>query len=75
MVVPTDSRNGCVVMYNGTEVNYLDHEIRETNYINSGTKFVIQWIPGHVTINGNELADECAEIGSKLTETQRVMIR
>lgn len=48
------------------------HEIKSSiaSITKAGTEIVLQWIPGHTGIHGNEMADFLAKKGTKISQTK-----
>jgi ribonuclease HI len=70
MVVFTDSDTSLNLINRLTFSVELEHLVEAIRALISqlqynGTKFSIRWVPGHVGILGNELADRCADHGAR----------
>lgn len=63
VVIFTDSMSGCRWIERGLRNNYLVHAIRDEAQQMPDRSVVIQWIPSHVGIGGNNEADELANRG------------
>ena len=58
----TDSQSLCMALLNNNE--NLDKMRRKINTMQP--RPIIQWIPGHCNIPGNDLADSCAKLAGSL---------
>lgn len=74
LVILTDSITGCKWTKSGLQNNYLVHLIREQIERMYDKDFIIQWIPSHVGIHGNEEADDYANRGCYLDVTSPLKI-
>ena len=63
VVILTDSQSGCMALIENNIENYLVQQFYSTISYNSLQKVVVQWIPGHINIIGNDRADEAAKLG------------
>nr|XP_029719211.1 uncharacterized protein LOC115261527 [Aedes albopictus] len=61
-VIFTDSMSACEMIRNGRTVdnNYLIGEIYKDFLNNTENSIKVQWIPSHIGIHGNEVADQLA---------------
>ena len=62
VVFLTDSRSALDALYNQSE----PHRSRILHSIIEDRRVVLQWIPAHCGINGNEMADELANKGAAM---------
>ena len=60
----TDSRSALDALYNQSE----PHLSRTLHSILEERRVVLQWIPAHCVINGNEMADKLAKKGAAMTQ-------
>ena len=67
IMICTDSLSLCMAM---KSLNPETDEIRETLQLHTGN-IVMQWVPGHSNIPGNDLADNAAKRATNLLETPR----
>lgn len=64
IVILTDSRSACDSLLNSMnnkDCKYLENKILELICDNYNKNFVIQWVPAHVNVYGNEKADAAAK--------------
>lgn len=62
-VVFTDSKSVCMMLEDAAEENAGPAIIAEILHIAHQYGTAIQWIPSHVAIQGNEVADGLAKLG------------
>lgn len=60
VVILTDSLSSCKLLRNGSSNNYIVHLLREQIQRISGKEFILQCIPSHVGVEGNDQADDFA---------------
>lgn len=63
IAILTDSQSSCMALINNTIENYLVQQFNTIVSCNNLQKIIIQWIPGHIDIVGNDRADEAAKLG------------
>ena len=75
ITIMTDSQAAIRALEN---VNTKSHTVKmvkdHLNRIGKDYKISLQWVKAHVGIQGNEIADQAAKTGSKLTKTFKVPI-
>lgn len=74
VVILTDSLVGCKLISNCPRDNYIVHLIRDQIDRMLDKQFMIQWIPSHVGIHGNEEADDFAMRGCFLETVYPLLI-
>ncbi|KAG4079431.1 hypothetical protein HA402_015681 [Bradysia odoriphaga] len=74
VVILTDSLNACNWIAEGPRNNYLVHLIREQISRLKDTNFILQWIPSHIGLEGNDQADDFANRGCYLEQTSSLKI-
>ncbi|XP_055590657.1 uncharacterized protein LOC129742739 [Uranotaenia lowii] len=62
-VIYTDSKTSCLMLQNAQDLKEDENILIEILRICSSHQIAIQWIPSHVSINGNEIADGLAKHG------------
>nr|XP_029732488.1 uncharacterized protein LOC115268543 [Aedes albopictus] len=67
-VILTDSKSGCELIRSQMDNNEQDEVIFSIIRKAAGMMTRIQWIPGHVNVQGNETADRLAKLGLDQTE-------
>ena len=70
IVILTDSQSSCLNLLNPNTDNYLINKLFTLIYYNNLEEIVIQWIPGHVNILGNDRADAAAKLGVNRTQQE-----
>lgn len=60
-VIMTDSKSGCEFLLSAKDENPRDEVAEKILKTASETRTSIQWIPGHVDVAGNEVADHLAK--------------
>lgn len=60
-VIMTDSRSGCEYLRNQLDNDERDTVIDKILMMAAVTRTSIQWVPGHVGVRGNEIADQLAK--------------
>lgn len=71
IVIFTDSQSSCSMLDNSRqENNYLINHLYSIVQFNNIQEIIIQWIPGHANIVGNDRADRAAKLGTKRTEIE-----
>lgn len=63
IVILTDSQSSCIKLLNNSTDNYLIQKLFTLIYYNNFEEIAIQWIPGHINLNGNDRADTAAKLG------------
>lgn len=70
VVIFTDSQSGCMALIDKNYENYLVQQFYTLINYNSFQEVVIQWIPGHINIIGNDRADSAAKLGIHKAQTE-----
>lgn len=70
-VIMTDSKSGCQFIQNGQVASERDETVEDILRMASASRTTIQWIPGHVKIAGNEVADQLAKAGLNQVTTAK----
>lgn len=68
-VIMTDSKSGLTLVKTAKQNNVRDEVIDSILQMARETETTLQWIPGHVNIKGNELADTLAKAALSQEET------
>lgn len=71
VVILTDSQSGCMALLDNNRENYLVQFFYNLVHYNQFQEIIIQWIPGHVDVTGNERADKAAKLGINKFKTER----
>jgi ribonuclease HI len=69
-VILTDSLSSCKLINSQAQQSYVSESIIEILELLVHTQSSIAWIPSHVGIEGNEIADELARVGA---ESEKVL--
>lgn len=70
IVILTDSQSGCMALIDKNIENYLVQLFYSIVNCNNLQKVVIQWIPGHINIIGNDRADAAAKLGTNKSNVE-----
>lgn len=73
-LILTDSKSSCISIENTIKFsknNYYEKLILKTASLYPESTIIIQWIPAHVGIPGNEIADKAAKEAALLIEYQK----
>jgi len=70
IVFLTDSLSALQALQSGPTDTTTRQLLEQLNTLSQHNKIVLQWIPAHVGIAGNEAADKLAKAGSKLPQPQ-----
>lgn len=63
IVILTDSQSSCRALLNTNKDNYLINKLITLISYNHFDEIIIQWIPGHINLTGNDRADTAAKLG------------
>lgn len=64
-VILTDSRSSCQILENGVDSGEGETVIAEILQVAKRWKVTIQWVPSHIQLAGNDVADMLAKEGTK----------
>lgn len=71
IVIFTDSQSSCSMLNNNRQKdNYLINHLYTILHLNNIQEVIIQWIPGHIDIVGNDRADRAAKLGINRLEIE-----
>ncbi|XP_055614571.1 uncharacterized protein LOC129760915 [Uranotaenia lowii] len=75
-VIMTDSKSGCELLRSSITKRERDQIVQQILHMATTTGTIIQWIPGHTGVNGNEMADQLAKAGlsNQHTCNNKIMI-
>lgn len=64
-VIYTDSKSACEILETARKSSTREEILHDILTMAAHWKVSIQWIPSHVNINGNDIADELAKLGTR----------
>lgn len=74
-VILTDSKSATELLKNNANIdNYLICKIRQTIEESNIETIIIQWIPGHTGLVGNDRADLAAKMGTRRLQIENIAI-